>query len=148
MLKENQVMLDQLTETQKVLREVNGSPVPKAGRGRGKKLIGVCRASGMPLVFEHFDLFKQEYGTAYDKVTKKLGIQGTKLITAEMQARSARLLNRIEKFLLKKYPDKGAWPEIRTIKEWEEKVKQYGPIAIAMSEAGDLTYVILDVPIN
>jgi hypothetical protein len=102
----------------------------------------------MPVILDHIESYKHEYQQLYDKVMAKVGMLDNKLITIEMQERSNKLLNRIEKILLKRYPNSGLWPELKTQKAWFERVDEYGPVAVARSEAGDMAYIILDVPIN
>jgi hypothetical protein len=115
------------------------------------KMVKVCRASGMPVTIEHIEGYKADWQAIYDKVMLKVGFTPDSLHkgTPEMNARAQRILNRVERLLLKRYPNTGLWAELKSRRAWLKAVEQHGPIAVAKSlDGGDMVYILLDVPIN
>lgn len=114
-----------------------------------EKLVKVCRSSGMPVKFEHLDLYKDTYRSCYDRMLEKLELTETSALSQEQAARMERVMARVEKTLLNKYPNVDYWPFVKSRREWKAKVKQHGPIFVAMdSDTQDISYVILDTPLN
>lgn len=107
--------------------------------------VKVCRASGLPIQMEHIEAYDKEFKAVYDKVIAKLGLIENMPLTEEQSVRSNKLLTRVQKSLLRKYPVVGEWPFLATAEAWVEKVKQVGPITCAInSETQQLAYVIMD----
>lgn len=109
--------------------------------------VKVQRASGYPVNLEDIEKYQQEYREIYDKVCKKLGIDDKTMPTEEQAERCERLITRATKMMARKYPNIREWDFIASKKEWKEKIKTHGPIALALDlEGKDLVYVIMDRP--
>lgn len=107
--------------------------------------IKVCRASGLPIEVSHIEDYDKEFKQVYDKVITKLGLLENMPLTEEQSIRSNKLLTRVQKSLLKKYPVVGEWSLLASSEAWAEKVKQVGPIAVAIdSSTSEIAYIILD----
>lgn len=113
--------------------------------GKSKRLIKVCRASGAPVRPENVEAWTQEYRALYDKVLLKFKVEEGKQVAPEIGMRIQKLMDRLEKGLNKKYPNIEQWEPVRSVKVWEDLVKQYGPIMLAREENGNLAYVIYDL---
>lgn len=112
---------------------------------KNKRMIKVCRASGMPVDIKDMDRYHEHYQKLYDKVMAKYKIDESKAMDQALSEKLNKLFLRLQKGLGKKYPNIRYWNFIETKLQWRMKVKQHGPIAIAQdSDTGDIAYVILD----
>lgn len=113
------------------------------------KLVKVCRTSGMSVKIEHMDMYKNEYRAAYDKMIERLELQANAMLSEDQAKRMEKVMARVERILLKKYPNTDYWPYITSRKAWKAKIKQHGPIFVALdSSTSDISYVILDTPLS
>lgn len=113
------------------------------------KLVKVCRSSGMPARMEHLELFQSTYRSCYDRMLTRLKLTETSSLTPEQAKRMEKVMNRVEKILTKKYPNTDFWPFITSRRAWKKRVQQHGPIFVAIdSSTNDISYIILDTPLN
>lgn len=109
------------------------------------KKIKVCRASGLPVLQEHHEEYKEAYRTLYDKIMKRLSMTETSIPDQAIMARFDKLLARSSRLLLRNFPTVSEWPLLTSKKETKRLIREHGPIAIAIDgETSDLAYVILD----
>lgn len=97
------------------------------------------RASGDPVRLEDREAKAEEWRKIFDKVEARY---------KKPNEHSQKLLQRLDGILNKKYPNTDSWEFLKTKKQWEEKVTQYGPIAMAKTlDSPELVYVIIDIPL-
>lgn len=111
-----------------------------------KRMIKVCRASGLPVDIRDIDGYKNHYQKLYDRVMAKYKINENDILSPEFSQKLEKLFLRIQKGLGKKYPNVRYWNFIASKLQWRMKVKEHGPISVAQDrETKDIVYVILDV---
>ena len=107
--------------------------------------VKVVRASGMPVQLDNMANFSNEFRQAYDKVVLKVLGDMNKAPDDEEAKRMAKLLQRIEQGLYKKYPVEESWDIVVEKSHWENLVADFGPIMMSRDGDGNLTYVIYDL---
>lgn len=94
----------------------------------GRKLgIPVVRQSKLPVTLENLDLYKKEWQRRFDRLQKRYS-------KPSQQQTLDYFLAKTEVRLLEKYPNEERRKMPATIKEWEDLVSEYGPVAIGMND--------------
>ena len=94
------------------------------------------RLSGLPVDLEAYKAFNDAWQNTFDKVSEKYGHDMQKVHT---------ILERYDSLLRAKYKNVTDWQEMKTKKQWSDKLDQYGPILVAKEQGtGDILYIIAD----
>lgn len=111
--------------------------------------VQICRASGRPVNMENIEKYETEFKALYDKAMLKVGINEKSLINEETGVRINKLLNRLQRILLRKYPTTEDMALPTTEQAWLDLVKQKGPIAIASrTDKQGVALVVMDADFN
>ena len=99
------------------------------------KKIPVIRQSYLPVTIENTIAYKQEWSKRYEELERKhLG---------NIQILQDKA-NELETELKEKYNVVEYWDWGMSQVEWKKILREYGPVATAVSDAGKLMYVIMD----
>lgn len=110
--------------------------------------LEICRVSGLPVKIADIDAYNAEFSAVYDRVQKKLGINDGTALSQEMAGRMNRLLTRIQRTLLRKFPVVEQIEYPKSARAWKKMLEQYGALALARTQSNKLAVVILDAPFN
>lgn len=97
--------------------------------------LEVVRQSGLPVKVDNLVSYQNEFRNEFDKLWDEL-----KETPKEFEKRIAK----IENDLLVKYPCTERWDWEMSQAKWKKIAEEYGPIAIVLSQAGKLVYIIMD----
>jgi len=111
--------------------------------------VTLVRASGRPVNIDNIQAYEQEFRTQYDKVLAHVGVNEQSIMNEDTGTRINKLLNRIQKILLKKYPVQEEVQLPKSQRAWSKLVAQVGPVAVAtrLDKAG-VALVIMDAEFN
>lgn len=111
--------------------------------------VQICRASGRPVNWDNVAAYEQEFRMLYDKALAHVGVNEKSIINEDVGTRLNKLLNRLQRILLVKYPTTEERGLPTTDAEWLDLVKQHGPVAVcSRTDKQGIALVIMDADFN